>query len=98
MKKTDINTNTRLFDLVRYSRATLHQDGLITDDEYAWLCAAPMATSENGGSPSARRLEDYDELRAEIKMLRHPTCKHCGEKMPSVPHECPTCLRDQRDR
>jgi len=62
-----INTHVRLFDLVRYSRSSLHKDGLITDEEYAWLCAdAPMATSPSGGSPSPRRLEDYDKLRRDL--------------------------------
>ena len=66
---SDINTNVRLFDLVRHCRANLHEEGLITDKEYAWLCAeAPMATS-SGGSPSARRLEDYDQLRERIKRM-----------------------------
>ena len=67
---SDINTNVRLFDLVRHCRASLHEEGLITDKEYAWLCAeALMATSPSGGSPSARRLEDYDQLRERIKRL-----------------------------
>ena len=67
---SDINTNVRLFDLVRHCRACLHEEGLITDKEYAWLCAeALMATSPSGGSPSARRLEDYDQLRERIKRL-----------------------------
>jgi hypothetical protein len=68
--KAAINTNVRLFDLVRYSRAELHHEGLITDEEYAWLCVnAPMATSPKGGSPSRQRLEDYDEIRAKIISL-----------------------------
>lgn len=58
----EINTNVRLFDLVRFMRSELHQADLITDEEYFWLCAeAPMA--KGSGSPSPRRLEDYDELR-----------------------------------
>jgi hypothetical protein len=68
--KPAINTNVRLFDLVRYSRAELHHEGLITDEEYAWLCAnAPMATSAKGGSPSRERIEDYDEIRATVARL-----------------------------
>ena len=66
-----INTNVRLFDLVRYSRASLHEDELITDEEYAWLCGgAEMANSPKGGSPSPRRLEDYDEIRKQLEALR----------------------------
>jgi hypothetical protein len=66
--KTDINTHTRLFDLVRFMRAELHQADLITDEEYAWLCMeAPMAKGQ--GSPSPRRLEDYDELRGKLSAM-----------------------------
>lgn len=49
--------NQRLLDLVRYCRATLHEDGLITDQEYADLVCE--------GSDSARRLEDYDDVKQE---------------------------------
>jgi hypothetical protein len=60
-----INSNVRMFDLVRYMRRELHEANLISDAEYTWLCAeAPLATSEQGGGPSPRRLEDYDDLRA----------------------------------
>ena len=66
-----INTNVRLFDLVRYSRAILHEDELITDEEYAWLCGgAEMANSPKGGSPSPRRLEDYDDLSKQLEAMR----------------------------
>ena len=65
---SDINTNVRLFDLVRFMRSELHEAELITDQEYGWLCAeAPMAKGQ--GSPSPRRLEDYDELRAKMKRM-----------------------------
>lgn len=67
-KKT-INTSERLFDLVRYMRSDLHVAGLITDDEYMWLCESPMAQSPQGGSPSPRRLEEYDQLKQENKKL-----------------------------
>lgn len=59
---TDI-THKRLFDLVRYARSPLHDAGLVTDEEYAWLC---LAESTGDGSPSARRLEDYDELKRKL--------------------------------
>lgn len=66
-EKPAINTNVRLFDLVRYMRAELHAESLITDDEYEWLCGlAPMATHPEGGSPSPRRLEDYAALRTAL--------------------------------
>ena len=65
---TAINTHKRLFDLVRYSRGSLHEEGLITDEEYAWLCSeAPLAKGR--GSPSPRRLEDYDELIAKSRRM-----------------------------
>ena len=77
---TDINTNQRLFDLVRYMRSELHQAGLITEDEYMWLCLeAPMARGP--GSPSPRRLEDYDVLRARLdEMEREQAERNAGEK------------------
>jgi len=66
---SDINTNVRLFDLVRYMRSELYEADLITDQEYFWLCAeAPMAKGQ--GSPSPRRLEDYDEVKAHEKQLK----------------------------
>ncbi len=62
-----INSNVRLFDLVRYMRSELHQAKLITDEEFTWLSAlAELATSPEGGSPSPRRLEDYDGLRDRL--------------------------------
>ncbi len=65
---SDINTNVRLFDLVRFMRSELHEAELITDQEYGWLCAeAPMAKGQ--GSPSPRRLEGYDEIRAKMKRM-----------------------------
>lgn len=65
--KQPINTHVRLFDLVRHQRAELHTAELITDEEYHWLCyGSGMATSPKGGSPSPRRLEDYDALRARL--------------------------------
>ena len=65
-----INTNVRLFDLVRHQRAALHGDELITDEEYAWLCGSEMAMSPQGGSPSPRRLEDYDRMREQLEAMR----------------------------
>lgn len=51
----------RLFDLVRHQRAELHDEGLITDEEYA------MLASEQG---AVERLETYDELVKERDVLR----------------------------
>lgn len=68
-KKT-VNTSERLFDLVRYMRAELHGADLITDEEYAWISGgSSMANSPQGGSPSPRRLEEYDQLKRENKKL-----------------------------
>jgi len=68
--RAEINTSYRLFDLVRYQRAELHRSGLITDEEYGWLCASDMAISPQGGSPSRQRLEDYDKLRVELDAVK----------------------------
>lgn len=63
-----INSNVRLFDLVRYMRKELHEAELITDEEYSWLLSvAEFASCEEGGSPSPRRLEDYDDLRKKLQ-------------------------------
>lgn len=65
-----INSNVRMFDLVRYMRRELHEAELISEEEYFWLCAeAELATSPDGGSPSRDRLEDYDELRKNANRL-----------------------------
>lgn len=61
-----INTSKRLLDLVRYMRSELHQAGLITDDELVWLLTAADEGKMGQGSISARRLEDYDKLRARL--------------------------------
>jgi hypothetical protein len=53
--------NVRLFDLVRYMRAELHDEGLITDSEYVAI------EMEKG---SVKRLEDYDNAQSELSALR----------------------------
>lgn len=72
--------NTRLFDLCRYMRSELLEAELITYEEYAFLASAcPLA--QGSGSPSPRRLENYDretkkiaDLRGVLKKIRkHPT-------------------------
>ena len=60
--------NARLFDLVRYMRAELHEADLITDAEYGWLCSEAALATGNG-SPSPRRLEDYDKMRRRLAEL-----------------------------
>ena len=70
IQSSSINTNVRLFDLVRHQRAALHEDELITDEEYAWLCGSEMAMSPQGGSPSPRRLEDYDRTHEQLEAMR----------------------------
>jgi SMC interacting uncharacterized protein involved in chromosome segregation len=52
-------------DLVRYQRNELHEAGLITNEEFADLV--------NIGSASARRLEEYDEMRLRLDVLE---CKN----------------------
>ena len=53
----------RLFDLVRYQRAELHQEGLVSDEEYASLCTG--GSIGNGAWP-VRRLEGYDSIKADL--------------------------------
>ena len=57
-----VKNGDRLLDLVRHQRSELHEAGLITDEEYVELC--------NVGSESARRLEEYDAVRAELTSLK----------------------------
>ena len=79
----DISTNIRQFDLVRFMRGELHEQDLITDEEYAWLCTdAPMAQDPKGGSPSPRRLEDYDNLRQQLAD-KTQECEELEEKIKS---------------
>lgn len=50
--------NVRLYDLVRYQRHELFDAGLITIEEWTALAVT--------GADSARRLEDYDQLRKRL--------------------------------
>ena len=68
MKNKPEEINKRLFDLVRYSRAELHEQDLITDEEYSWLLA-DCELNKGGGSPSPRRLEDYDSIKLREKQM-----------------------------
>lgn len=47
--------NQRMFDLVRYMRGSLHEEGLLSDQEYSDIC--------EWGADAARRLETYDVMR-----------------------------------
>jgi hypothetical protein len=65
--KQPINSHRRLFDLVRFMRSELHEADLIDADEYAWLCSHEFKEDKGKpGSPSPRRLEDYDDLRTRL--------------------------------
>ncbi len=88
-EKQPINTHVRLFDLVRFMRRELHDADLIDDDEYAWLCLSPMSTAPEGGSPSPRRLEDYDALRTKLREL--------GEQLEGAKNVLQTGLDRDRD-
>lgn len=66
--QTNLPLNLRERDLLRYCRGELHVAGLVTDDEYAEMLGWSSAKA-GGGSHAARRLEDYNELRAEIDRL-----------------------------
>lgn len=77
---SDINTNRRLFDLVRYQRSELLEAELITEEEYGWLChGCDMA--KGGGSPSPRRLEDYDEIRRKMMDMRNGLKEIAAQKL-----------------
>lgn len=56
----------RLWDLVRHQRSELLDAELITRDEYVALLADETKDRQAQGSPSPRRLESYDELRARL--------------------------------
>lgn len=51
-------TPSRLFDLVYHQRHALHEEGLISDEEYGWLV-------ENGCG-AAMRLETYDDMQSRL--------------------------------
>lgn len=51
----------RLADLVRYKRAELHHDELISDEEYAEICQDHTAVA---------RLEGYDAIKIELEAAR----------------------------
>lgn len=93
-KKQPISTHLRQFDLVRFMRRELLDAELITEEEYAWLCMeSPMA--RGGGSPSPRRLEDYDKLRERVRVLeesiKDALCEICNG--PLNPMALPSCKR-----
>jgi hypothetical protein len=60
----------RMWDLVRQQRAELLDSGLITALEYAQLCTEETRNTPGTGSPAPRRLESYDQVRAQLKTQR----------------------------
>lgn len=66
-----IRNGERLLDLVRYKRHALHEDNLITDEEYAELCSV--------GPGSARRLENYDVITARSEALVKAVEAECAK-------------------
>jgi hypothetical protein len=81
----NINTNLRMFDLVRYMRSALNRDKLITDNEYFWLCA------EARWAESTRRLEDYVELREKLARMESALESIAAHDGPGFPHG--TCAK-----
>lgn len=70
----------RLIDLARHYRAEAHQDGLISDAEFAWLA------EQIGGF---KRLEAYDEMRERLDriasltdILGKPVLQYLQEQFP----------------
>lgn len=55
--------NDRARDLVRYARQFLHEEELISDQEYAELCA-------DHGPERVARLQTYDKMRADLATER----------------------------
>jgi hypothetical protein len=68
MIKRDVQ---RLFDMVRYCRAILHEDQLITGEEYAELA------SSRG---SVERIEKYDKQAAQIAQLKKQLAEETAER------------------
>jgi hypothetical protein len=69
MGKTIPITERRLFDLVRYMRSELQDAGLITMGEWTWLTTGATPDVPGAGSPSRKRLEEYDELAARLAAM-----------------------------
>jgi len=91
----------RLFDLVRYQRAELHQEGLVSDEEYASLCTG--GSIGNGAWP-VRRLEGYDSIKADLakaqELLREVMTGHSDTESPDYifcnEDKCNWCERASR--
>lgn len=64
-----VTDHQRMWDLVRFARGYLLDEGLISRQEYGVLVANETETRPGIGSPSPRRLESYDELRAKLAAL-----------------------------
>lgn len=60
----------RMWDLVRHQRSALYEAGLLTAEEYALLVGSEDTSPHGQGSPSPRRLESYDAIRAELQRLK----------------------------
>jgi hypothetical protein len=75
----------RLFDLVRYMRAELHQAGLLDDMEYEFVCVEG-ATGNMAGS--VERLSTYDDIMAKLSRQNQvfELCKTALQH--SVPGDC----------
>jgi hypothetical protein len=68
MKEKPETINDRLFDLCRYQRSELFEAELIDSEEYFFLMHdCPLA--RGSGSPSPRRLENYDSIRENLKTV-----------------------------
>jgi hypothetical protein len=63
----------RLWDLCRYARETLLEDGLLSNDEYAALAE---------DYPAVDRLDTMDELRAEIRKVKAEVPCHPKKNSP----------------
>lgn len=80
----------RAMDLVRYKRAELHDDELITNEEYSDLLQIPGAVA---------RLESYDVMREKVNALEQrvsgaKVCSHIYTRVAlTSTTTCPACTR-----
>lgn len=72
--------NERLRDLIRYCRHDLHEEGLITNDEFVALVEV--------GAESARRLESYDAMVETIERLHAELKQHKAGRETFMEYPC----------
>lgn len=79
-------SNERLHDLVRYKRSELHEDGLISDEEYAELL-----TKQPG---AVKRLEGYDAAIAKLKASHADEINYYKDEVHDLSHKIDQLQQD----